>query len=289
MSVITFSKDKRAISIMIGYILLITGAVVMGAIVFQWMKTYVPKDAIDCPDGVSLFISQSDCTEFTNNYQLRLTTKNNGRFDIGGYFIHATNSSGQDLATIDLSESLIAGGENLSQAVIFQGWYNNFLQPGNDIPSIFNVSSEIYTIELIPVRFQVHDNKKRIVSCSAAKIIENVNCEPYVAGGATCTDTCDNLGYDCDSHTICGSSVNCGTCSTGSCVAGSCEAPGCTLDSECDTTINEVCVSGSCTLCGNGDVDTGDGEECDSVVGCGDDCLAEVGYDCEPAINICAN
>ncbi len=68
------------------------------------MKSYVPKDTIDCPDGVSIFITDSSCIEniTDNTYELRLNIKNNGRFDIGGFFIHATNSSNQTLATIDL-------------------------------------------------------------------------------------------------------------------------------------------------------------------------------------------
>ena len=31
----------------------------------------------------------------------------------------------------------------------------------------------------------------------------------------TCTDTCVSLGYQCGTQTVCGKSVNCGTCSTG--------------------------------------------------------------------------
>ena len=42
---------------MIGYILLITFAIVIAVVVFQWLKTYVPKEGIACPDEVSIYIS----------------------------------------------------------------------------------------------------------------------------------------------------------------------------------------------------------------------------------------
>src|SRR3989339_666862 len=61
------NKNKRGISIMIGYILLVTGAIVMGSIVYQWMKTYVPADSLTCPDGISIYLSEFECSENTLN------------------------------------------------------------------------------------------------------------------------------------------------------------------------------------------------------------------------------
>ncbi|MDP7520887.1 MAG: hypothetical protein QF567_01490, partial [Candidatus Pacearchaeota archaeon] len=58
-------KNKRGISVMIGYILLISSLVVMGTIVYNWMKTFVPTETISCPDGVSIYIKNIEC-ESTN-------------------------------------------------------------------------------------------------------------------------------------------------------------------------------------------------------------------------------
>ena len=41
---------------MIGYVLLVSLAIIMGGIIYTWMKTYVPKDALECPEGTSLII-----------------------------------------------------------------------------------------------------------------------------------------------------------------------------------------------------------------------------------------
>ena len=90
---------------MIGYVLLVAIAIIMSMIVFQFIRTYVPKDIVDCPDGVSVFIQEIkyDCDADT----LDITIKNNGRFSIAGYFIHATTEEGQELATFDLSDTTV--------------------------------------------------------------------------------------------------------------------------------------------------------------------------------------
>ncbi|MEK6842805.1 MAG: hypothetical protein AABX84_03230, partial [Nanoarchaeota archaeon] len=100
-------KNKLGISVMIGYILLISMAIMMSIIVYQWVKTYVPQKSIECEDGVSLFVQSynNDC----DNERLDLTLKNNGRFDIAGYFIHATTSPTQELAVIDISSETAKG------------------------------------------------------------------------------------------------------------------------------------------------------------------------------------
>src|SRR3989344_8392030 len=79
-----FPNSKKGLSVMIGYILLISMAITMSAIVYQWVKTYVPQDSIECKDGVSLFVQgyNYDCGADT----LNLNLKNNGRFDLAGYF-----------------------------------------------------------------------------------------------------------------------------------------------------------------------------------------------------------
>ena len=92
--------NKKGVSVIIGYVLLISLAVVMGGVMYAWMKSYVPKDNFDCPDGTSMYIRNYfyDCTTKT----LNLTLWNNGRFDIAGYYIRAANSSTLGLATINL-------------------------------------------------------------------------------------------------------------------------------------------------------------------------------------------
>src|SRR3989339_653843 len=74
------NKNKRGISIMIGYILLVTGAIVMGSIVYQWMKTYVPADSLTCPEGISIYLSEFECSGTSLNITLNINEDKTDRY-----------------------------------------------------------------------------------------------------------------------------------------------------------------------------------------------------------------
>lgn len=164
--------NKKGISIIIGYVLLITTSIFISAIVYQWIKTYVPTESIKCPDGVSIFVKESiyNCT----NKELNLTLENNGRFNIAGYLIHGANSSNQKLASTDLSQ-YTPFGKNKGGAVLLPT-LGNSIKPGDKMKSAFNLNNtnlgKIYFVEIIPVRSQ---DRKR-VNCADAKIKETLNC-----------------------------------------------------------------------------------------------------------------
>jgi len=156
---------------MIGYVLLIVFALIMGTIVYNVVKTYIPKNVMECPDSVSIFINDV----YLEDSKLNLTITNNGLFNIAGYFIRATNSSSQEIATKDLSEFLVqdANAKELNNIVIFIG-EDNPMKPNDKQTQIFNLDEEIYSIEIIPVRFQKENNKNKFVSCGGSKIREIV-------------------------------------------------------------------------------------------------------------------
>lgn len=162
---------------MIGYVLLISFAVFMGVVVYQWMKTFVPRETLECPDGTSLFIK--DYTYNCSIKELNLILTNNGRFNIGGYYIHATILPEQELATEDLSE-FNSQQDKVGDIVRFSGSNDNPLKPNDEEMHIFNLSAasfaQIYLIEIIPVRWQIEDNKKEIASCGKSKIKEIIYC-----------------------------------------------------------------------------------------------------------------
>jgi len=172
-------KNKKGVDIIIGYVLLITIALIMSILVYQWLKTYVPKDSATCPDDTSVFIS-SIVYNCTNN-TLSVTIKNNGKFAIEGYFIHATNKSGEELAAIDISSKITHGGNISSNSIVFDLFSQNALTP--DAPTnakrcVFNVSGygTLYRLEIIPTRIQEQDNTNKLVSCSNSKVEEELTC-----------------------------------------------------------------------------------------------------------------
>jgi hypothetical protein len=178
------NKNKRGLSIIIGYVLLMVVSIVMSVIVYQWLKTYVPKDALKCPDGTSLFIKDAvyDCTAKT----LTLTFKNNGRFGIDGYFIHVSTDSNPDaLATIDLSGNLTGSAQErenkiAGNSIRFSTTDNSFNQGDNSEANTFDVSKIAGTlsrVEIIPIRMQTTDKAKKTVSCSDAKVETALTCK----------------------------------------------------------------------------------------------------------------
>jgi hypothetical protein len=172
-SYIFFPKNRKGISIMIGYVLLITTAIVISAIVYQWVKSYVPTDPVGCPDDVSIFVKERTYT--CESDILNITLRNNGKFNIGGYLIHATDSPEQDLvASISLSEYTPLG-LGRAGAVIFSGLGNSF-KPNDQIENIFDLSGAgigtIYTVEVTPI---LHQDSKRII-CGNAKVKEDLTC-----------------------------------------------------------------------------------------------------------------
>ena len=286
--------NKKGVSVVIGYILLISFAVVISTIVYQWLKSYVPSESLECPEGVSIFIKEYtyDCSGNT----LSITLKNNGRFDLTGYYIRATTQQDQAVATLDLSDKILSGGSKSGNAITF-GAGNLFppTSPGNEKISTFNLAGlgTIYSLEIIPTRQQEVEGKNRFLSCANAKVKEELSCSSPdcipVCGnrecgldpncGKTClpdncevsgevcqdstgqcvaqeecTDTCASRGYECETWTICGVPKDCG------------------LEIGCSDT--ELCNSatGQCeliTYCGDGTVqdpnDGGVSEECDGT------------------------
>jgi hypothetical protein len=168
---------KKGISLMIGYVLLVSGAIIMAVVVYAWLRTYVPQDYLECPDGVSVFIHDISCIDSGDELELNLTLKNKGRFSFGGYFIHATDSPEQELATIDLTKYLESGGSKLSTGVKYSEDKNSLI-PDDKKTNSFIISDieQIYSIEITPIRWQIEENKDRLVSCGDAKIKEVVNC-----------------------------------------------------------------------------------------------------------------
>ncbi|NCO18410.1 hypothetical protein GW922_03440, partial [Candidatus Pacearchaeota archaeon] len=91
-----------------------------------------------------------------------------------------TNSSNDSLATLNLAKyyanSSINVGLNTSSAVYFHVPVNDSLAPSEDSFNIFNLPNKIYSIEIIPARFQKDGNTPRFVSCGSAKIREVLTC-----------------------------------------------------------------------------------------------------------------
>jgi len=173
-------SNKKGISVMIGYVLLISFAIVMSYIVYDYLETLVPKPIPDCPEGVSVYIEDIECN---SNDNLIITLRNNGRFSIAGYYIHVSNDSTKNLTNIDLSQSFLnitgSSGRLAVNSIIYIPLLEdiNSMAPGDERTSIFNLSSiqQIYSIEIEPLRYK-EDNKIQPASCTDAIFTQRVSC-----------------------------------------------------------------------------------------------------------------
>ena len=176
--------NKRGLSVIIGYVLLVAISILLSVIVYRWIKTYVPKEIAECPDGTSIsfrYVSYN-CTSNI----LNITLENNGRFSLDGYFIRVSNdtTNSDALPNIDLAADLTGLTQDEKDSILW-GNYIKFLSPDNyfkpnSISStyLFNTSNygTLNKVEVIPVRREVMENKERIATCSNSKIQERLIC-----------------------------------------------------------------------------------------------------------------
>ena len=168
--------NKKGLSIVIGYILLVSISIAMSVIVFQWIKNYVPTEEVNCPEGTSIFVKSIDYD--CENSILNLTIKNNGKFSINGFYIRATNVSNQEIATINLASEIITGGKLYEGSVEFSEEIENLLDPSEERIISFDVEghNQIYKIEIVPTRIQEEEERRLLVVCGDSEIRETLTC-----------------------------------------------------------------------------------------------------------------
>ncbi len=170
-------RNKLGVSVMIGYVLLIGMAVVMGGVLYYWMKSYVPQDPLECQDGTSLIVKNYSCI----GNQLNLTLYNNGRFNLGGYYIYTSNNSNQSLATINLYNNIMQSSNGFKNfgSIIFNKDNNNSFAPGVQTTHYYNLAGtgRIYFVEISPARYEEYRGKTRFASCgNQYKVKEKIEC-----------------------------------------------------------------------------------------------------------------
>lgn len=150
-------KTKKAMSIMIGYVLLISAAVFMSFIVYAWMKSYIPQEKPECPDDVSIVIT--DIT--VESQKLKVSIKNTGLFSIHGYILTGFTEDGD---VVSLSE-----GYYYFKAPCDPDQPNNNAEfPQNTGENTVSIKR----IEIIPIRSEKNEEETKdfVAVCGDAKI-----------------------------------------------------------------------------------------------------------------------
>lgn len=162
-------KDKKAISEMVSYVLLIVIAIGLSVGVYAWLRWQANIEKIEaCPEDVSLVLKEYKCL-YTGKIQV--TVKNNGLFNVNGYVIRGTNSSDKNaLIGFPLKDVNLNYGSNVAGAVYF----NNSLAPGKEITGELSYSglNKLTRVEIEPFRIQPGGLKL----CNNAIVHQEVSC-----------------------------------------------------------------------------------------------------------------
>ncbi|HPD82156.1 MAG TPA: hypothetical protein PK357_03595, partial [Candidatus Pacearchaeota archaeon] len=227
-----WGKSKKGVSVLIGYVILIAFIVFLAAIIYEWMRSYVPLEELTCPDSVSLLVERYECAD----NQLKLELKNNGKFNLGGYFIYATQSPNVTTATKDLSVYADIGSQLYPRGIKLGGNSSaNSLKPGEREIEFFDLSEigMIYSIEIIPIRWLQDGNIIKLASCKDSGMKEAIFCKEMCVTESL-EETC--FGMVCGERANnCLDEVNCGECTE----PELCNSNGqCVLPEDC----NDTCV-----------------------------------------------
>ena len=155
--------DKKAVSLMVSYVILISITIGLSIGVFVWLKDYAnisPK--IDCKDGTSISLEDYNLSD-TN--KLSLTIKNNGLFNIDGVIVHVGNNTEQmpikRLPRWELEVHSLDGYYDFIPIL-------NASSPSQEI--VFNKASYPYDIKVVNIQPYIKNEKGGIIVCEAGSI-----------------------------------------------------------------------------------------------------------------------
>ena len=160
-------NNKKAVSLMISYVLLITIAIIMSIIVFAYLKTIANVEpVIDCKEGTSIVVEDYSCEEG----KITLTIRNNGIFNVDGFI---ATFGGKELqepsAKLDIAEgqedTLLHGGSGNNKIALKPPRFLSPLIPGGIIEVGFT-SKEFETIYNLKVQPYIIDEETELrIAC----------------------------------------------------------------------------------------------------------------------------
>ena len=157
-------KKKKALSNIVGYVLLISITISLSVIVYSWLRFYVSEEDVEtCSDNVNIIIRSYEC--FLPNAEgeggrIIVTLKNKGLFTVDGYELRVHDRVGADFGfyLFDSEGVSILPGDEYSETY----WFNESLQ---DVDGDNQIDDMLNTVTLVEVQPFMTDNGK--VSCKS--------------------------------------------------------------------------------------------------------------------------
>lgn len=163
------TKNKKGVSEIVSYTLLIIIAVALSVLVYNFILGYIPKGEVaECPEGTSIIIAAVNCTQNTalvNISELKLINK--GLWNITSVYLRVGKVGTRVKSSIGSSvpylfvPPLAPGATVLLKSIIVDS-------------TIITQDLDKYELEAQPAIFS-EETKKRIV-CKNAVITQSFNC-----------------------------------------------------------------------------------------------------------------
>ncbi len=134
-------SNKKAISEIVAYVLLISIAISLSVIVYNWLRFYAGTgEKESCPEGVNLIIK--DYSVDCNSKKINITIQNKGLFSVGGFVIKTNDRVASDVGLYTFTDTgipLVPGNQttlyyNFSDATVMQN--NEEKHPTKDLTII---------------------------------------------------------------------------------------------------------------------------------------------------------
>lgn len=169
-------KNKRGLSEIIAYVLLILIAVSIAGVVYVWLQGQIPKGKTSCPEGVSISIEAYTCNNAIG--KINITFENRGLFNIDGANVLISNVT--DVIPSQPITALSALGQSVQEAG-FAYFTPSLLSGKNYFESFdYSVYNTITEIQVIPFVFSENIGKdvkaNTLILCKNSVIRQKVTC-----------------------------------------------------------------------------------------------------------------
>ena len=166
-------QDKKGVSLMIGYVLLIIIAISLSIAVYAFLVLYLPSEEPGCPEDIKIIVNEVSCiwSSGDGKWQIEVSVTNKGLFGIDGIFIRVGDKDRiyKEVVNEDDEEFLTGGGLPPGEKRTL-GNYNLAEWSGGQSNAPTN-----YEIEIEPFIFEL-DKSNKPQLCSHNLVTKNLIC-----------------------------------------------------------------------------------------------------------------
>jgi len=168
-------NNKKAVSPMIAYVLLIVISLSIAGLVYTWLKVQIPRQVEKCPEDVRIILTEKTCLD---GGKVGLTFENKGLFDIDGAYIKYSDNQNDELPTMNLSLADAHNGLSKAGFLYFGASVPRPITPGRDYSQNFSYIDSAQgtnSIKKIMVQPFILSEDSEIVLCENS-ITDSVDC-----------------------------------------------------------------------------------------------------------------